>query len=89
MGINETVLAIEKFLLTYDGGSGNPAAVQVRPSGDDLDVIKIWIDLGPAKRGVDPDAYERACAAAIREAIPEASDFRLQVNAEADANGST
>lgn len=84
MGINEAVLAIEKFLLTYDGGSGVPAAVQVRPSGDDLDVIKIWIDLGPAKRGVDPDAYERACAASIREAIPESSAFRLQVNAEAD-----
>ena len=84
MGINEAVLAIEKFLLTYDGGSGKPAAVQVRPSGDDIDVIKIWVDLGPAKRGVDPDAYERACAAAIREAIPESSAFRLQVNAEAD-----
>lgn len=84
MGINEAVLAIEKFLLTYDGGPGKPVAVQVRPSGDDIDVIKIWIDLGAAKRGVDPEAFERACAAAIREAIPEAAAFRLQVRAEAD-----
>ena len=52
MGINETVLAIEQFLLSYDGGPGKPVAVQVRPSGDDVDVIKIWIDLGPARTGV-------------------------------------
>jgi hypothetical protein len=84
MEINEAVLAIERFLLTYDGGSGTPVAVQVRPSGDDVDVIKIWIDLGPAKRGVDPAAYGRACAASIREAIPDSSPFRLQVHAETD-----
>ena len=84
MGINEAVLAIEKFLLAYDGGGGKPVAVQVRPSGDDLDVIKVWIDLGPAKRGVDPDAYKRACAAAIREALPETEPFRLKISAEAD-----
>ena len=84
MGINEAVAAIEKFLLTYDGGSGKPVAVQVRPSGDDIDVIKIWIDLGPAKRGVDPDAYEKACAASICEALPDTTAFRLEVRAEAD-----
>ena len=84
MGINEAVVAIEKFLVTYDGGSGKPVAVQVRPSGDDIDVIKIWIDLGPARRGVDPDAYEKACAAAIREALPQTTSFRLEVRAEAD-----
>jgi hypothetical protein len=84
MGINEAVLAIETFLRTYDGGPGKPVEVQVRPSGDDVDVIKIWIDLGAARRGVDPDAYERACAASIREAIPESAAFRLEVRAEAD-----
>jgi hypothetical protein len=84
MGINEAVVAIEKFLLTYDGGGGKPVSVQVRPSGDDIDEIKIWVDLGPAKRGVDPDAYERACAAAIREALPQVSAFKLDVRAEAD-----
>ena len=84
MGINDAAAAIEKFLLTYDGGSGKPVAVQVRPSGDDIDEIKVWIDLGPAKRGVDPDAYERAAAAAIREAVPESAPFKLYVRAEAD-----
>jgi hypothetical protein len=84
MGINEAVAAIESFLRSYDGGGGKPVAVQVRPSGDDVDVIKIWVDLGPAKKGLDPDAYERACAAAIREAVPESAAYRLKVSAEAD-----
>jgi hypothetical protein len=84
MGINDAVEAIERFLATYDGGAGKPAAVQVRPSGDNIDEIKIWIDLGAKKRGVEPDAYERACAAAIREALPQLSSFKLDVRAEAD-----
>ena len=84
MGINEAALAIETFLRTYDGGPGKPVDVVVRPSGDDVDVIKIWIDLGPAKRGVDADAYERACAASIHEAIPDSIAFRIEVRAETD-----
>jgi hypothetical protein len=82
MGINEAVTAIEKFLLTYDGGSGKPTAVQVRPSGDDLDVIKIWVDLGSDKN-VETHAWERGCDTAIREALPETQPFRLQILAEA------
>ena len=84
MGINEAAEAIEKFLLTYDGGTGKPVGVQVRPSGDDIDTIKVWVDLGVPRRGVDPEAYERACAAAIREALPQVSPFKLDVRAEAD-----
>lgn len=83
MGINDAVVAIEKFLLNYDGGSGKPASVQVRPSGDDIDVIKIYVDLGDGKR-VNLDAWERACAAAVREALPETQAFRLEVRAETD-----
>jgi hypothetical protein len=84
MGINEAARAIEAFLRTYDGGTGLPVELQVRPSGDDIDVIKIWIDLGPARRGVDRAVYERACAAAIREALPDTHPYRLQILAEAD-----
>lgn len=83
MGINEAVAAIEEFLITYDGGSGPPVAVQVRPSGDAIDEIKVWIDLGPARR-VDLEAYERAAAAAIRDSVPAAAPFKLDVRAEAD-----
>jgi hypothetical protein len=83
MGINDAVVAIEKFLLTYDGGSGMPALVQVRPSGDDINTIKIYVDLGEGKR-LNTDAYERACAAAIREALPDTQAFQLEVRAESD-----
>ena len=83
MGINEAVTAIEKFLLTYDGGSGKPISVQVRPSGDDVDVIKVHVDLGGSKK-VDTDAWERAAAAAIREALPDTQAYRLQVRAETE-----
>jgi hypothetical protein len=83
MGINDAVVAIENFLLTYDGGAGKPASVQVRPSGDDINVIKIWVDLGDGKR-VNTDAWERACAAAIREALPDTQAFQLEVRAETD-----
>jgi hypothetical protein len=80
MGINEAVAAIEKFLLTYDGGTGQPAAVQVHPSGDDINEIKIRVELGGAT--VDTDAWEAACAEAIRRALPDTHPFRLHVRAE-------
>ena len=48
--------------------------MQVRPSGDDINTIKIWVDLGAGKR-VNLDAWERACAAAIREALPDTQAF--------------
>jgi hypothetical protein len=80
MGINEVVTAIEAMLATYDGGGAKAVAVQVRPSGDDVDVIKIWCDLGGAK--VDRHAWEKAAEAAIKRAVPDAASFRLQVHAE-------
>jgi hypothetical protein len=80
MGINEAVTAIEDVLRTYDGGGKKPTSVQVRPSGDDLDVIKIWIDLGDS--GADTDAWTTACEAAIRKAVPGAAAFKLQIRAE-------
>ena len=83
MGINEAVTAIEELLDTYSGGGAKPLAIQIRPSGDDVDVIKIWVDLGVAR--VDLAAWEKACEAAIREAIPGAAAFRLQLRAERDA----
>lgn len=84
MGINEAVEAIERFLLTYDGGPGKPAAVHVRPSGDAIDEIKVTVELSLSKSKIDVDAYERTCAAAIRDALPQTAAFKLHVRAEAD-----
>ena len=75
MDINAAVTAIEEYLRTYEG----VVAAQVRPSGDDTDVIKIWVDVGAT---ADPSAWATACEAAIRAAVPGAKGFRLQVRAE-------
>ena len=82
MTINEAVVAIEAFLRSYDGGGARPVTVQVRPSGDDLDVIKIYADLGAA--AVDPLTWREACAEAIAAAMPDTAEFRLDLHAETD-----
>jgi len=80
MGINEAVTAIEAFLRTYEGGGAKVVATQVRPSGDDVDVIKIWCDLGDAK--VDRAAWKKTADAAVAKALPETAAFRLMIFAE-------
>jgi hypothetical protein len=76
MDINEVVTAIEKLLATYEGVK----EAQVRPSGDDTDVIKIWVDLGDSD--VDRQAWADTCERAIRHVIADTAAFRLQVRAE-------
>ena len=78
MDINAAVTAIEEFLRTYAG----VVASQVRPSGDDVDVIKVWVDLGDV--ATDRRAWATACESAIRKAVPGAGEFRLQIYAEPD-----
>jgi hypothetical protein len=56
-------------------------AAQVRPSGDETDVIKVWVDLGGAAHS---KAWSAACEEAIRTAVPGAASFRIQVRAEAE-----
>lgn len=76
MTISEAVSAIEKVLAATSG----VVASQVRPSGDDVDVIKIWVDLGDAK--VDADAWANKLEREIRVQVPGAAAFRLHVRAE-------
>jgi hypothetical protein len=80
MGINDAVTAIEAFLRTYEGGGAKVIATQVRPSPDDVDVIKIWCDLGDAK--VDRAAWKKTAESAVATAFPEATKFRLMIFAE-------
>jgi hypothetical protein len=86
--INAAVAEVEAFVTTYVGAGGLGAKeLQVRPSGDDADVIKVWVDLGAAGAGVDVHAWGAACEAAIRAAVPSATAFRLQVRVETGASG--
>jgi hypothetical protein len=71
--INATAIAIEQFLRDYEG----VAELQVRPSGDDVDAIKIWID-----HAGTPSFDAAACERAIRAAVPDAAPYRLQIHAE-------
>jgi hypothetical protein len=74
MTINEAVTAIEALLATKP----DLTAFQVRPSGDDVDVIKIWVDIDTP----DAAAFEKSLEAEVRAAVPDAAAFRLQVRAE-------
>ena len=66
--INAAVAAIEELLQTHD----EVAEARVRPSGDNTDVIKIWVDVPAA---ADAHASAVAIDAAIRKAIPGAGRF--------------
>ena len=78
MTINEAVTAIEKLLLSKAG----VVSAQVRPSGDDVDVIKIWVDLGASK--VDTDAWAKSLDTEIRKHAPDTLPYRLEIRAETD-----
>ena len=76
MTINEAVGAIEQLLKTQTGVT----STQVRPSGDDLDVIKVWVAVVDAKVGVD--VWKKELEAEIRKQVPGSAPFRLEIHAE-------
>ncbi len=80
MDINGAVNAIEAFVKTFESAGAKPVEVQVRPSGDDIDVIKVWVDLGASK--TDEHAWAQALEAAIKKNVKEAAAFKLNVRAE-------
>jgi len=78
--INQVVRALEEFLAGYQGAGGTAAKeVRVRPSGDDYDVVKVWVDLGP---GVDDEACVAWARQCERDGAELATGFTLQVRAE-------
>jgi len=81
MDTNRAVSAIEAFVKTFEHGGAKAVEVQVRPSGDDIDVIKVWADLGSAK--VDEHAWANALEAAIKKNVADAASFKVTVRAEA------
>ena len=76
MTINEAVTAIESALATMKGVKSS----QVRPSGDDVDTIKVWVNLDDAT--ADTSAWAATCEAALRKQVPGAAPYRLEVRAE-------
>ena len=82
--INATATAIEAFVQHYIAAGVAPREVQVRPSGDEVDVIKVWIDLG-ANAKVDVQAWAHDLKIAIRQNIADSAAFELSVRVEAEA----
>jgi hypothetical protein len=77
--INEAVTAIEKAVKSMT----EIVASQVRPSGDDVDVIKVWVDLGSAK--IETVAWKKTFEDALRALVPGAAPYRIEVHAETGA----
>ena len=81
MDINQASAAVEAFVKTFESAGAKPVEIQVRPSGDDVDVIKVWVDLGTSK--ADTGEWAKACEAAIKKSVPDTAGFVLAVRVEA------
>ncbi len=81
--INLVSAAIDGHVRAFKFADEAPREVQVRPSGDDVDVIKVWVDLGPTK--TDLEAWSRACEDDVNKNVPGATDYRVVVRAESVA----
>ncbi len=84
MDINVASETIDRFLTGYTGRGGRkPTEVRSHPSGDDLNAIKIWVNLGAAAEGDDMTAWCADAEAAIRKAHPDVDKFTLELRADA------
>lgn len=80
MDINQAAQKVEEFLASYAGHGGKKAKeIRVRPSGDDQNEIKVWVDLGG---GVDDKTCDAWAAQCKTDAAAAAGSFTLEVRAE-------
>jgi len=84
MDINVASETVDRFLQGYTGKGGRkPTEVRAHPSGDDLNAIKIWVNLGADAEGDDMAAWCAEAEAAIRAAHPDAGKYTLELRADA------
>ncbi|MCA9673473.1 MAG: hypothetical protein KC464_00435 [Myxococcales bacterium] len=85
MDINVASAAVETFVQDYAGPGGRKAVeLRIHPSGDDMNAIKVWVNLGPDAENDDLHAWCRACEAAVREALGGDLDgYHLEMRADA------
>jgi hypothetical protein len=83
MDINAAAEQVDTFLQSYVGKGGRRAVERrVLPSGDQPNLIKVWVNLGPgSEEGLEEWCVE--CEAAIRKAIPGTGPFQMKVRADA------
>jgi hypothetical protein len=83
LGINEAAVAVETFLTSYEGRGGRtPREIRSHPSGDDMNAIKVWVNLGSAAESDDLEAWCKDAEAAIRKAV-DVGTLTLEMRADA------
>ena len=85
MDINAAAEAVDRFLQGYEGLGGRRATeVRSHPSGDDMNAIKIWVNLGAAAEKDDLAAWCSAAEAAARKALGDKiASYTLELRADA------
>jgi hypothetical protein len=85
MDINQASEAVDRFLQSYAGRGGRKAVeVRAHPSGDDMNAIKVWVNLGGAAENDDLHAWCTDAEAAIRKALgDDLKGWTLELRADA------
>jgi hypothetical protein len=80
MDINEAAVAVEGLVNGFADKAGKKAReVRVRPSGDDAQAIKVWVDLGPGVSETACATWATELKASIGKA---AAGYTLEVRVE-------
>ena len=84
MDINRTAEAIDVFLKGYKGRGGRgPVETRVNPSGDDMQAIKVWVNLGADAESDDLEAWCADAEAAIRKGMgADVEPYTLEMRAD-------
>jgi hypothetical protein len=85
MDINAAAEAVDRFLQGYQGRGGRKATeVRSHPSGDDMNAIKVWVNLGPTAGQDDLAGWCVDAEAAIRKALgDQVASYTLELRADA------
>lgn len=85
MDINAAAEAVDRFLQGYQGPGGRtPVEVRSHPSGDDMQAIKIWVNLGAGAEQDDLAAWCATAEAAIRTALgDQIASYTIELRADA------
>jgi hypothetical protein len=78
--------AIESFLDAFKArhADWNPCEIRVLPSGDDKDVIKVFLNFGPEIADSDLDELKRRPFQRLHEQHPGVAAYTLRVTAVND-----
>jgi len=85
MDINAAAEAVDRFLQGYQGAGGRkPVEVRSHPSGDDMNAIKVWVNLGAAAEKDDLAAWCATAEEAIRAELgDQIASYTLELRADA------